>query len=243
MADRAMPELPPTMRCRTALSASSESMKTRDKIILASLDLFNERGERNVTTNHIAAHLAISPGNLYYHFRNKSDIIYEIFLEYEKLVDYYLQVPEGRSLTLEDKMFYLESVFDGLWSYRFFHRDLEFLLDSDERLREDYRRFTNRCLDAINRIFAGLSDGQVLQPQTDEMRAALALNVWLVITNWMAFLKTAHGTELSCSLNKTKLKQGIFQVLTLELPYVTEPHHEAVLALRERYRPDLPEAD
>ncbi|HBX41970.1 MAG TPA: TetR family transcriptional regulator, partial [Marinobacter adhaerens] len=103
-------------------------MKTRDKILLSSLELFNERGERNVTTNHIAAHLAISPGNLYYHFRNKSDIIYEIFLEYEKLVDFYLDIPEDRAMTLDDMTFYLESVFDGLWSYRFFHRDLEYLL-------------------------------------------------------------------------------------------------------------------
>src|SRR5690554_2699939 len=111
-------------------------MKTRDKIILASLDLFNERGERNVTTNHIAAHLNISPGNLYYHFRSKTDIIYEIFLQYQLMVDHYLQLPQGRQLTLEDKIYYLESVFDGLWSYRFFHRDLEHYLDSDERLRD-----------------------------------------------------------------------------------------------------------
>ena len=95
-------------------------MKTRDKILLASLELFNDKGERNVTTNHIAAHLGISPGNLYYHFRNKSDIIYEIFLEYEKLVNYYLEIPDDRPLGLPDMMFYLESVFDGLWSYRFF---------------------------------------------------------------------------------------------------------------------------
>jgi len=215
-------------------------MKTRDKILLASLELFNERGERNITTNHIAAHLAISPGNLYYHFRNKSDIIYEIFLEYEKLVDYYLQIPRDRPLGLDDLKFYLESVFDGLWSYRFFHRDLEFLLDSDGRLRRDYRDFTNRCLGAIDRIYAGLVDGGVIRAQPVELRSAMSLNVWLVITNWMAFLKTAHGSQLSNELSLVQLRQGIYQVLTLEIPYLTDEFREPVMALRERYRPELP---
>ncbi|PXX93390.1 TetR family transcriptional regulator [Marinobacter vulgaris] len=217
-------------------------MKTRDKILLASLELFNGRGERNITTNHIAAHLAISPGNLYYHFRNKSDIIYEIFLEYEKLVDFYLDIPEERPISLEDLTFYLESVFDGLWSYRFFHRDLEYLLDSDRRLRQDYREFTNRCLDAISRIFEKLADAGIIQPQPDELRSAMSLNVWLVITNWMAFLKTAHALEESTSLTLTELKQGIYQVLTLEIPYLTESYREQVMALREKYRPRLPES-
>ena len=215
-------------------------MKTRDKILLASLELFNERGERNVTTNHIAAHLAISPGNLYYHFRNKSDIIYEIFLEYEKLVDFYLDIPEDRSLTLEDLTFYLESVFDGLWSYRFFHRDLEYLLDSDNRLRRDYRDFTNRCLGSIRLIFEKMAEAGIIEPQPVDLRTAMSLNVWLVITNWMAFLKTAHAAEDSNNLTLTELKQGIYQVLTLEIPYLTPAYRERVMALREQYRPSLP---
>ncbi|NMT62459.1 TetR/AcrR family transcriptional regulator [Marinobacter orientalis] len=218
-------------------------MKTRDRILLSSLELFNERGERNITTNHIAAHLAISPGNLYYHFRNKSDIIYEIFLEYEKLVDFYLDIPEDRPISLEDLAFYLESVFDGLWSYRFFHRDLEYLLDSDRRLRQDYREFTNRCLEAISRIFEKLAEAGIIRPQPEELRSAMSLNVWLVITNWMAFLKTAHALEESTSLTLTELKQGIYQVLTLEIPYLTENYREQVMALRENYRPRLAESD
>jgi len=218
-------------------------MKTRDKILLSSLELFNEQGERNVTTNHIAAHLAISPGNLYYHFRNKSDIIYEIFQEYEKLVDFYLDIPENRPLTLSDMTFYLESVFDGLWSYRFFHRDLEYLLDRDQRLRNDYREFTNRCLAAISRIFEKLADGGILEPQSEILRSAMSLNVWLVITNWMAFLKTAHAAKASASLTLLELKQGIYQVLTLEIPYLTQAYREQVMELREQYRPTMPEQD
>lgn len=216
-------------------------MKTRDRILLCSLELFNERGERNVTTNHIAAHLAISPGNLYYHFRNKSDIIYEIFLEYEKLVGFYLEIPENRPITLDDLTFYLESVFDGLWSYRFFHRDLEYLLDSDQRLREDYREFTDRCLIAINRIFEKMAEAGIIYLQPEDLRSAMSLNVWLIITSWMAYLKTARASEGDGSLQLTHLKQAIYQVLTLEIPYLTPEYRERVMILRERYRPELPE--
>ena len=86
-------------------------MKTRDRILNAALELFNQQGERKVTTNHIAAHLDMSPGNLYYHFKNKQEIIFELFLSYEARVDQNLVVPIGRKLTIEDKLSYLQEVF------------------------------------------------------------------------------------------------------------------------------------
>jgi AcrR family transcriptional regulator len=54
-------------------------MSTRDNILDAALELFNEQGTAAVSTNHIAAAINISPGNLYYHFRNKQDIIRSLF--------------------------------------------------------------------------------------------------------------------------------------------------------------------
>lgn len=212
-------------------------MKTRDRILQASLLLFNERGERNVTTNHLSAHLGISPGNLYYHFKNKSEIVYELFREYEALVDGYLAIPEEQPLTLNELMFYLESVISGLWAYRFLHRDLEFLLESDPRLRTEYRAFTERCLEAIARILDGLAAGGVMQRQDPALRDALALNAWLVITNWMAYLKT-KGFDGELEPLQERLQQVVYQVLTLQIPYLMPAYRADVEAIRQRFMPD-----
>ena len=53
-------------------------MKTRDKIITTAINLFNLHGTKAVSTNHISKEMGISPGNLYYHFSNKNDIIRSI---------------------------------------------------------------------------------------------------------------------------------------------------------------------
>ena len=64
--------------------AKESRPNTYNRIVDASLVLFNEEGERNISTNHIAAHLSISPGNLYYHFRNKDEIIMQLFKRYSQ---------------------------------------------------------------------------------------------------------------------------------------------------------------
>lgn len=70
-------------------------IKTRERIVQNSLELFNQQGERSVSTNHIAAYMEISPGNLYYHFPNKQAIIAVLFSQYEELVDSFLRPPQA----------------------------------------------------------------------------------------------------------------------------------------------------
>jgi AcrR family transcriptional regulator len=214
-------------------------MKTKDKIVLTSLDLFNERGERNVSTNHIAAHMGMSPGNLYYHFRNKSDIIYEIFKNYELMVDSYLHVPADRAIHIHDLIAYLDAVFNGLWAYRFIHRDLEHLLSSDDRLREDYRHFTLRCLDGIQRIILAMEGSEIYRPMEEQQRKSKALNTWLIVTNWMTYLKSIHASDdPEEALSRKSIHHGVYLVMDYVIPYLYEDKRALALELQEKYRFD-----
>lgn len=208
-------------------------MKTRERIILASLDLFNEQGERNISTNHIAAHLNMSPGNLYYHFRNKNDIIYEIFKNYEQMVDAYLAVPDDDQIDFKNLVFYLKSIFSGLWAYRFLHRDLEHLLSSDEKLRAEYRQFTLRCLKGGMRIVNAMEKSRISVELPESTKQSLSLNIWLIVTNWMTFLKTMHGDvegstekESDQKVTEQTINHGVYLILEFIGPHLHPDHQE-----------------
>ncbi|RRJ82681.1 TetR/AcrR family transcriptional regulator [Aestuariirhabdus litorea] len=204
-------------------------LKTRDRILHASLELFNEVGERNVTTNHIAADLGISPGNLYYHFRNKQQIIYELYLGYEAEIKQILKLPEGRPLTLEDKRGYLENIFEGIWRFRFFHRDLEHLLDCDPQLRAGYRALAQHCLVQGRAIYQGLVEAGYLKASPEEVEA-LAYNSWIIMTSWVGFLRTVVQEEGDPTLTSDMIRRGIYQIMALERVFLTE-------FAREQFRP------
>ncbi|MCQ4294380.1 TetR/AcrR family transcriptional regulator [Pseudomonas stutzeri] len=208
--------------------------KTRDRIIEASLALFNAQGERNVTTNHIAAHLGISPGNLYYHFANKQAIVAELFGQYEARVDQFLRLPPAREVQVQDKALYLEALLDAMWDYRFLHRDLEGLLDADPEFAVRYQAFATRCLQHAQTIYQGFATAGILL--ADEMEIdALALNAWIVLTSWVRFLGTAGTGAGSGQLDRLHLRRGIYQVLALENGLVAAGAVEAVRALQQQY--------
>ncbi|HSC83614.1 MAG TPA: TetR/AcrR family transcriptional regulator [Pseudomonas sp.] len=203
-------------------------INTRARIIEASLQLFNAQGERSVTTNHIAAHLGMSPGNLYYHFRNKQAIIAELFAQYESRVDVFLRRPEGRALTVDDKTFYLQALLAAMWHYRFLHRDLEHLLETDPELAVRYQAFGRHCLESATGIYQGFAEAGILQMDAAQIEA-LTLNSWIILTSWVRFLCTLCSDV--GNLSEEQMRRGIYQVLALESGYVSEAARPAVQAL------------
>lgn len=214
-------------------------IKTSQRIVDSSLELFNQLGERSVSTNHIAAHMEISPGNLYYHFPNKQAIISVLFDEYETLVLSFLQLPEGRALNADDKRFYLQRLLDAMWRYRFLYRDIEHFLHSDSELAARYRRFSKLCLAQARMIYSGLVAAGILRMTPMEIES-LALNAWIILTSWVSFLCTTR--ENNDQLSERAIKRGVYQLLVLESGFVTDQARDELDALIKEYYVPLEDA-
>jgi AcrR family transcriptional regulator len=131
--------------------------RTRERILELSLQLFNTYGEPNVNTTIIAEEMRISPGNLYYHFKNKDDIINSIFQQFEREIDRLLTVPEDRRPNVEDAWLFLHVLFELIWSYRFLYRDLNDLLSKNRRLETHFQFVLKNKRRAVHALLDGLS--------------------------------------------------------------------------------------
>lgn len=196
-----------------------KALKTKDRILQISLQLFNERGERSVTTNHIAAELGINYGNLYYHFRNKHEIIKELMYQYQVETLEMLSLPEDRPLTTNDKINYFQVLSGQLWSYRFIHRDVYHLVESNEDFKKIYPRFAGQVMQQGQKIYQAFVDAGLMKMTPSEIEA-LIINLWIVLTNWTNFLYMSGHISDNNHLEEKWVWQALRQMVFLEGPYL-----------------------
>jgi AcrR family transcriptional regulator len=109
------------------------SRNTRNRVLVASLLLFNEKGEPRTTTNEIANEVDISPGNLHYHFRRKEQIVEALLDAFQADAQHVLQPPHVEGISLDDFWVFLHSLLECTAAYRFLFRDIEALADTYPR--------------------------------------------------------------------------------------------------------------
>ena len=192
-------------------------MKTRDKIVIAALEQFNEFGERNVTTNHIAAFLEISPGNLYYHFRNKQEIVREIFALYsDELLERFTPI-QAQKESLALLKHYLDSIFTLMWKYRFFYANLPEILQRDEVLHNDYigvqEKLQTNLVD-IMRAFVSLG---LVDVDEEEMKP-LVRTLHLIASSWLGY---QAAMSPKTKITEQVIHQGMLQMISVLKPKAT----------------------
>jgi AcrR family transcriptional regulator len=197
-------------------------VKTRDRILETSLRLFNEEGEAHTTTIDIAAELDISPGNLYYHFKGKDQIIAELFEQFQLALGPILNAPLETTLAergghLEDNWYYLYVVLEELYLYRFLYHNLDDLLRRYTKLQRGFRRLLAHKRAALTAIIERvLGAGGVTLTRVQQN--VLIENMTLQLTYWLSYDRLVHDERDP----QVTIHKGVLQLLTMVSPYLGE---------------------
>ena len=191
------------------------TQRTRARVLAESLRLFNELGEAHVTTGAIAAALDMSPGNLYYHFRNKDEIVEQLFARFEERIDLQPGTAAAGPEAIEDLWLYLHLMLEGIWDYRFLYRNLDDLAARNRRLRERFNRIIDRKHATVVALCDSLVAARAMRARPGEIRA-LARNVLIVSTYWLNFQALRGRSDGG----EEDIAAGAFQVMALVAPYL-----------------------
>ncbi|KAF0165577.1 MAG: TetR family transcriptional regulator [Rhodocyclaceae bacterium] len=190
--------------------------RTRERILETSLALFNDFGEPNVTTQLISDEMGISPGNLYYHFHNKDEIIESLFADFEREMEETLTAPARRPPNVEDIWLFLHLIFEGIWKFRFLYRDINELLSRNRVLETHFKRIVAHKIQTATAICQGLVATGDMKATPEEIQA-LAVNMTIVATYWLSF---EFVREPRKKIDGESLAHGAFQVMALAAPYL-----------------------
>jgi AcrR family transcriptional regulator len=193
--------------------------RTRERILETGLRLFNRDGAPRVTTADIADEMNISPGNLYYHFRNKDEIVAELYGAFESRVRPLLAAPPGPAPGVEDLWLLLHLVFEHMWAYRFLFRDLDEIVARNRRVGVRFAELMKASETAVIELCASLARSGAMRATAREIDA-LAKNVMLVSTYWTSFQRIAERRTLNPGEEAPGLDRAAYQVLALIAPYL-----------------------
>jgi AcrR family transcriptional regulator len=208
--------------------------RTAERILEVTLSLFNRFGEPNVSTTLISAELNISPGNLYYHYPAKDELINALFDRFERSLNDLLNAGDDVR-NIEDAWFFMHTLFEMIWEYRFLYRDLNDLLSKNHRVETHFQSILKNKTHAVKALLDGLRRSGVLQIDAREMEAT-ANSMVVVLTYWLSFEYVRDPRNaLEPGNAQAALLRGAQHVLNLIAPYLQVDQRAHLLKLSDAY--------
>ena len=191
-------------------------MKTKDKIIATAIDLFNIHGTKAISTNHIAKEMGISPGNLYYHFRSKNDIIRSISDNFSNELGSVFKIQLD---TISDFSSNLTSLFNRFFkiqqSYQFLFLEGVHLTKQDSRLLDNYTNLRSLIKKGYHELLSNLVKIKIMKRQSLNIIDELLDTQWIIMWYWINHtildrntyddFQIKKGIKLSFSIIKPQL--------------------------------------
>jgi AcrR family transcriptional regulator len=187
-------------------------MKTKERILLTSIDLFNRSGVVAITTNHIAKAMEISPGNLYFHYDNKEEIIAELF---KRMCKETYQLWRTRKGISHNPLDFIDENFELYWKYRFFHREMYSLRRKDPDLAKMWRLHLQKMMKLMDVIYRRwVREGKMVEIKAASEMEYISESLLAMSTTFLQFFESAEKAP-----GKRSVERGKRHVARLLLPY------------------------
>lgn len=187
-------------------------MKTKERILITSIDLFNRSGVGSITTNHIAKAMEISPGNLYFHYDNKEEILVELFKRMAKETYDVWRPRRVKKVIPQD---FINDNFDLYWRYRFFHREMYALRRKDKELAQMWRTHLQKMMKLMVILYRQwVREGKMVKIEDVHEMQYVAESLLAMSTTFLQFFESAEKQP-----GRRTIERGKRHVTRLLYPY------------------------
>ncbi|GAA6185077.1 MULTISPECIES: TetR/AcrR family transcriptional regulator [Alteromonadaceae] len=196
-------------------------MKTAEKILVTSLDLFNQHGESNVSSVDIAVELDISPGNLYYHFKGKEMIVAALFDLYKNQIDTAFNSATNKDLSIEEFFYFLYVILEKGHHFQFLFHNQANLAENYPTVAKKFKLLILSQERSIEKLIKSFI-------QNSSLKATFHQGIQIVELVGLVFTQSANyyalkGQNIS---DETHLYKGLATILFAVLPYINLPPGE-----------------
>ena len=192
-------------------------MKTKEKIITTAIKLFNLHGTKAISTNHIAKEMGISPGNLYYHFRSKNDIIRSISNNFNRELGTVFRIKLD---TVSDFGDHLKALFNKFFqiqqSYQFLFFEGVHLAKQDHVLLDNYTKLRSLIKKGYHELLSNLVKIKIMKKQSLNIIDDLLDTQWIIMWYWI------NHTILDRNIyDDFQIKKGVKLSFSIIKPHLT----------------------
>ncbi len=198
-------------------------METKEYILTNATQLFNREGATTTSLRQLAAYLDMSDGNLRYHFKNKEELVFSIFMQMiqEMKAANEPETPGADSL-LEDVKIQLRAIYFTMYRYKFLYLEANLLFKQYNTFRKAFidmmktrRAFFHHYLSTYKK------QGLFREEFSNTDFEMLFDQLFILSDNWIKYVeleqttpasidkKIDHYIELCLKLLKGALREGV----------------------------------
>lgn len=194
----------------------AKKIKTKDKILLAAIEQYNQLGVQGITSRHIAAEMGISHGNLDYHYKTKEDIILAIYEKMRSEMSDYFISRRQESSSIEHVHLLLIQLEEFQYRYRFINLDVMEISRAYPQISLLFQKTSEYRKQQMNTLFQEfLSDEYMLKIESEILENIQHI-IRIIITFWLSQREVLATEKFA---EKGSMVKSIWSLIS---PYLTD---------------------